>query len=116
MKFEDLLNGFLKTPKTHDEAKEYIKKFPSVKAGIEEMAFRQVIINTLILSGLITDNDFNASVKHFEEELYDEFADELLNMVDELEKAKDAEPEETDLPGEDEDEEDWLSGKEIAKA
>ena len=85
-----------------------------MKAGIEEMAFRQVIINTLILSGLRTENDFNASVKHFEEELYDEFADELLNMVDELEKAKDAEPEETDLP--DEDEEDWLSGKEIAKA
>ena len=47
-------------------------------------------------------------------ELYDEFADELLNMADELEKAKDAELEETDLP--DEDEENWLSDKEIAKA
>ena len=115
MKFEDLLNGFLKTPKTHDEAKEYIKKFPSVKAGIEEMAFRQVIINTLILSGLITENDFNASVKHFEEKLYDEFADELLNMADELEKAKDEEPEEAGLP-DDEEEEDWLNDKEIAKA
>lgn len=114
MKFEDLLNGFLKTPKTHDEAKEYIKKFSNVKAGVEEMAFRQVIINTLILSGLITENDFNASVKHFEEKLYDEFADELLNMAGELEKAKDAELEEADSP--DDDEEGWLSGKEIAKA
>ena len=114
MKFEDLLNSFLKTPKTHDEAKEYIKNFPSVKAGVEEMAFRQVMINTLILSGLITENDFNASVKHFEEKLYDEFADELLNMADELEKAKDAELEEAGLP--DDDEEDWLNDKEIAKA
>ena len=114
MKFEDLLNGFLKMPKTHDEAKEYIKNFPSMKASIEEMAFRQVIIDTLILSGLITENDFNASVKHFEEKLYDEFADELLNMADELEKAKDEELEETGLP--DDDEEDWLNDKEIAKA
>lgn len=115
MKFEDLLNGFLKMPKTHDEAKEYIKKFPSMKASVEEMAFRQVIINTLILSGLITENDFNASIKHFEEELYDEFADELLNMVDELEKAKEAELEKVDLP-DDDDEEDWLSDREVAKA
>ena len=114
MKFEDLLNGFLKTPKTHDEAKEYIKKFPSMKASVEEMASRQAIINTLILSGLITENDFNASVKHFEEKLYDEFADELLNMADELEKAEEAELEEAGLP--DDDEEDWLSDKEIAKA
>ena len=105
MKFEDLLNGFLKMPKTHEEAKEYIKKFPNMKASVEDMAFRQVIINTLILSGLITENDLNASMKHFEDQLYDEFADELLAMVDELEKAQDKELEEVDLPEDDED--DW---------
>lgn len=113
MKFEDLLNGFLKMPKTHEEAKEYIKKFPNMKASVEDMAFRQVIINTLILSGLITENDLNASLKHFEDQLYDEFADELLKMVDELENAKDIGPEEVDFP--DDDEDDWPND-EIAKA
>lgn len=114
MKFEDLLNGFLKMPKTHEEAKEYIKKFPNMKASVEDMAFRQVIINTLILSGLITENDLNASLKHFEDELYNEFADELLKMVDELENAKDIQLEEVDLPEDDED--DWPSDREIGKA
>lgn len=114
MKFEDLLNGFLKMPKTHEEAKEYIKKFPNMKASVEDMAFRQVIINTLILSGLITENDLNASLKHFEDQLYDEFADELLKMVDELENAKDLGLEEVDFP--DDDEDDWPSDNEVAKA
>lgn len=114
MEFEDLLNGFLKTPKTKEEAKEYIKNFPGVKAGVEEAAFRRTVTNALILSGLITENDFDASVRHFEEELYDELADELLAAVGELEKAEEAEPEETGLP--DDDEEDWSDGKEIAKA
>ena len=114
MEFEDLLNGFLKTPKTREEAKEYIKNFPGVKAGVEEAAFRRTVTNTLILSGLITENDFDASVRHFEEELYDEFADELLAMVGELEKAEEAEPEETDPSGEGGG--NWSDGKEIAKA
>ena len=114
MEFEDLLNGFLKTPKTREEAKEYIKKFPGVKAGVEEAAFRRVVTNALILSGLITENDFDASLRHFEEETYDELADELLNMVGELEKAEEAEPEETGPSGEGE--EGRLNGKEIAKA
>ena len=114
MEFEDLLNGFLKTPKTREEAKEYIKNFPGVKAGVEEAAFRRVVMNTLILSGLITENDFNASLRHFEEETYDELADELLAVAGELEKAEEAERGETDLP--DEGEGDWSDGKEIAKA
>lgn len=114
MEFEDLLNGFLKTPKTREEAKEYIKNFPGVKAGVEEAAFRRTVTNALILSGLITENDFDASVRHFEEEMYDELADELLNMVGELEKAEGAEPEETGSSGEGEG--DWSDDREIAKA
>lgn len=98
MKFDDLLNGFLQMPKTHDEAKEYIQKFPSMKASIEDMAFRQVVINTLILAGLVTENDLNASIKHFEDQLYDEFADELLKMVEEMENSKDLQLDEVDFP------------------
>ncbi len=102
MKFDDLLNGFLKMPKTKEEAVNYIKKFPSMAASVEDMAFKQVVINTLILAGIVTENDLNASLKHFEEKLYEEFAEELLKMVDELEQVKDIKLEEVDMPDDEE--------------
>ena len=107
MNFEDLLNGFLKMPKTKEEAKAYIKKFPSMRASVEDMAFRQTVINVLILSGAVTENDLNASIKHFEDQLYEEFATELLNMVDELEKAADK----AEIDEEQVEEDDWEDDK-----
>ena len=108
MNIDDLLNGFLKMPKTHEEAVNYIKKFPTMKASIEDMAFKQTVINILILAGLVTENDLNASVKHFEDQLYDQFANELLDMVDEIEKNKATGLEEVDLPDTEDNEEGWF--------
>ncbi len=105
MNFDDLLNGFLKMPKTKEEAINYIKKFPSMKVSVEDMAFRQTVINTLILSGIVTENDLNASLKHFEDQLYEQFAEELLEMVKELEEETKTKLETFSLDKDDEEEE-----------
>ena len=112
MKLDEILNELaeaIKLPETKEEAIAYIQKDHSCLAFVEEMAFRQVIINILVAANIISEKDFNESVSHFKALFLDKFADELL------EKIKAAK---TDLKynddqdcGDDEDDfDDWLSG------
>ena len=84
MKLDEILNELaeaIKLPETKEEAIAYIQKDPSCLAFVEEMAFRQVVINVLVAANIISEKDFNDSVTHFKSLFLDKFADELLERI-----------------------------------
>ena len=118
MKLDEILNELveaIKLPETKEEAIAYIKKEPSCVAFVEDMAFRQVIINILVAANIISEKDFNESVSHFKALFLDKFADELLEKI----KAAKADLKyDDDQDCDDEDDfDDWLdNGKKIYQA
>ena len=101
MDFDKLLEEFLRLPKNLDEAIEYVKKNPVMNNTIEDMVFKQTIINVLIIAGLVSENDLNASIDHFKNQLYEEFGKELLR------ESLEFEAKEKQLQEESEEETDW---------
>lgn len=83
--FEELADAF-KVPETLDEAIEYINKDPSMQTLVEEMAFRQVVVNILVAANIITEKDFNDSIAHFKKLFTRSFAEELLSKIDQFNK------------------------------
>ena len=111
MKLDEILNELaeaIKLPETKEEAIAYIQKDPSCLAFIEDMAFRQVVINILVAANIISEKDFNESVSHFKALFLDKFADELLEKI----KATEADlkyDDDQDYADDDEDDfDDWL--------
>ena len=115
MKLEEILQQLtdsFKVPETIEEAMAYVNKDPSMQALIEEMAFRQVVINVLVAANIITEKDFNESVKFFKNTITKSFAEELLSKLDDFNRQYEIlksteetnEPEETDDWSEDPDE------------
>ena len=110
MKLDEILNELaeaIKLPETKEEAIAYIQKDPSCLAFVEEMAFRQVIINVLVAANIISEKDFNDSVAHFKSLFLDKFADELLERI------KAVEPDlkynnDQDCDNDEDDFDDWL--------
>ena len=87
MKLEDLfsqLEEAFKTPETLEDAIEYIKEDPTCQITIEDLAFKQVVINILVAAGIVSEKDFNDSVNHFKELLNRSFAEKLLNNVNKI--------------------------------
>jgi len=97
MNFDKLLEDFLRLPQTLEEAIEYVKNNPVMNATIEDLAFKQTVINVLILAGLVSENDFNASVEHFKNQLYEDFGKELLRESVEVEAKEKQLEEESDI-------------------
>ena len=84
MKLDEILNELteaIKLPETKEEAIAYIQKDHSCLAFVEDMAFRQVVINILVATNIISEKDFNESVSHFKALFLDKFADELLERI-----------------------------------
>ena len=105
MKLDEILNELaeaIKLPETKEEAIAYIKKDPSCLAFVEDMAFRQVIINILVAANIVSEEDFNDSVSHFKALFLDKFADELLERI----KAA-----ETNLELEDDDDQEYTNNE-----
>ena len=116
MKLDEILNELaeaIKLPETKEEAIAYIQKDHSCLAFVEEMAFRQVIINILVAANIVSEKDFNESVSHFKALFLDMFADELLEKI----KAAKADLEyndDQDYADDEDDFDDWLDdGKKI---
>ena len=116
MKLDEILNELaeaIKLPETKEEAIDYIKKEPSCLAFVEDMAFRQVVINILVAANIISEKDFNESVSHFKALFLDKFADELLEKI----KAAEADlkyDDDQDYADDEDDFDDWLDdGKKI---
>ena len=108
MTFDDIFEEFIKPPKDLKEAEEQLRKMPTVQDKVAEMAFRQTVINILILSGAVKENDLNASLKHFEDSLYQQFAKDYMELCEKAAKKL----KEVELEDEEEIEED----DEVAKA
>lgn len=111
MKLDEILNELveaIKLPETKEEAIAYIQKDHSCLAFVEDMAFRQVVINILVAANIISEKDFNESVSHFKALFLDKFADELLEKI----KATEANlkyDDDQDYADDDEDDfDDWL--------
>ena len=119
MKLDEILNELaeaIKLPETKEEAIAYIKKDPSCLAFIEDMAFRQVIINVLVAANIISEKDFNDSVTHFKALFLDKFADELLERI-KAAKADLKYNDDQDCDDDEDDFDDWLdNGKKIYQA
>ena len=116
MKLDEILNELaeaIKLPETKEEAIAYIQKDHSCLAFVEEMAFRQVVINILVAANIVSEKDFNESVSHFKALFLDMFADELLEKI----KAAKADLEyndDQDYADDEDDFDDWLDdGKKI---
>lgn len=108
--FEQLMENF-KVPETLEEAIAYINKDPSMQSLVEEMAFRQVVVNILVAANIITEKDFNESVAHFKKLFTKSFAQELLDKIDDFNEK--FPPEKTD----DDEEDEWDDeGRPIGKA
>ena len=118
MKLDKILNELaeaIKLPETKEEAIAYIQIDHSCLSFIEDMAFRQVIINVLVAANIISEKDFNESISHFKALFLDKFADELLEKI---KAAKTDLKYNDDQDCDDEDDfDDWLgSGKKIYQA
>lgn len=89
MKLEELIDQMMdafKVPETLEEAIAYLNNDQSMQALVEEMAFRQVVVNTLVAAHIITEEDFNDSVKHFKKLFTKSLAEELLDKIDDFNK------------------------------
>ena len=119
MKLDEILNELaeaIKLPETKEEAIAYIKKEPNCLAFVEDMVFRQVVINILVAANIISEEDFNESVSHFKALFLDKFADELLEKI-KTAKADLKYNDDQDYDNDEDDFDDWLSGdKKIYKA
>lgn len=78
MEVDKLLNDLLKLPETLTDAIALVKKSPLMASIVDEAAFKQTVINVLIAAGLVSENDFNASVEYFKDKMFEEFGKELL--------------------------------------
>ena len=119
MKLDEILNELaeaIKLPETKEEAIAYIQKDHSCLTFIEDMAFRQVIINVLVAANIISEKDFNDSVAHFKSLFLDKFADELLEKI-KAAKADSKYNDDQDCYDDENDFDDWLgSDKKIYQA
>ena len=112
MKLDKILNELaeaIKLPETKEEAIAYIQKDPSCLAFVEEMAFRQVVINILVAANIVSEEDFNDSVSHFKALFLDKFADELLERIKAAETNLELEDDDDqDYTNDEDDFDDWL--------
>ena len=119
MKLDEILNELaeaIKLPETKEEAIAYIKKDHSCLAFVEDMAFRQVVINILVAANIVSEEDFNDSVSHFKDLFLDKFADELLEKI-KAAKTDLKYNDDQDCDDDEDDFDDWLSsGKKIYQA
>ena len=120
MNWKDLLDELsdaFKVPETKEEAIDWINKDPSSQTLIEEMAFRQVVINILVAANIISEKDFNDSIIHFKKLFTERFAEEMLAKIDDFNKQYNISPADNLPEDEDDDWDDWpKDGKKIYKA
>lgn len=78
--FEALTQG-LKVPETIEEALDYIGKDPVCQTTIEDLAFKQVVLNILVAAGIVSEDDFNRSINQFKSMIAQSFAENLLKKM-----------------------------------
>lgn len=120
MKLDEILNELaeaIKLPETKEEAIAYIKQDPNCLSIVEEMAFKQVIVNILVAANIISEKDFNDLILQFNTLFIDKFAEELLEKLNAARTKLKLENNDQDSADDEDDFDDWLgSGKKIYQA
>jgi len=112
--FDDLDLDNLLNIDTQEKAEARINKCDSLSAIIEDMAFRQTVLHVLLLAGIVTENDFNASLEHFKKENTAIFAEQLLLEIQRVKEIKKKKQEELEKQAQEAEE--WVDDKNIGKA
>jgi len=84
MKWDEIFNTLvesIKLPETIEEAIEYVGNDPTCQITIEDLAFKQVVLNILVAAGLVSEKDFNDSITHFRGMITKTFAENLLAKI-----------------------------------
>lgn len=84
MKWDDIFNALtqgLETPKTVEEALAYIGQDPVCQTTIDDLAFKQVVLNILVAAGIVSETDFNRSINQFKGMIAQSFAENLLKKM-----------------------------------
>lgn len=84
MNWEDVIKELaklLKAPETVDEAMDYIRRDANCSAVIEDMAYKQVVLNVLVAAGIVSEKDFNDSIAHFREAFIRSFAESMMRTI-----------------------------------
>jgi len=112
MSLEDLELDFLFDEiDSLEKAESYLEKNEGIRALAEEMAFRQTVIKIFLLSGLVTENDFNISVEQFKRDNIHIFAEKLLANIKQAQEHRKQEEEEFENS-----DEEWSEDENIGKA
>lgn len=98
MKPRNIFGEFCKLPETLEEALDYVNNSELYQANIDDLAFKKVVTNVLITSGLVTDEDFDSSINYFKDQLTRKYAESVLEQANRLRAAPTDAPDGTVIP------------------
>ena len=104
----NIFGEFCKLPETIEEAIDYVNSSELYQATIDDLAFKKVVTNVLITSGLVTDEDFDSSINYFKDQLTRKYAESVLEQANRLRMERADASAETAIPILPEDEPDQL--------
>ena len=90
MNWDDLYKAILeklKIPQTVDEAIKVLENDEASQVIIEDMAWKQTVQNILVVSQLVSEEDFAATITHFKNLFTKQFAEKMIENLEAHKKA-----------------------------
>lgn len=90
MNWDDLYKAILeklKIPQTVDEAIKVLENDEASQVIIEDMAWKQTVQNILVVSQLVSEEDFAATITHFKKLFTKQFAEKMIENLEAHKKA-----------------------------
>jgi len=90
MNWDDLYKAILeklKIPQTVDEAIKVLENDEASQVIIEDMAWKQTVLNILIASNTVSEEDFTATITHFKKLFTKQFAEKMIENLEAHKKA-----------------------------
>ena len=90
MNWDDLYKAILeklKIPQIVDEAIKVLENDEASQVIIEDMAWKQTVQNILVVSQLVSEEDFAATITHFKKLFTKQFAEKMIENLEAHKKA-----------------------------
>ena len=90
MNWDDLYKAILeklKIPQTVDEAIKVLENDEASQVIIEDMAWKQTVLNILVASKIVSEEDFTATITHFKNLFTKQFAEKMIENLEAHKKA-----------------------------
>ena len=71
----------LKVPQTVDDAIKFLEADDASQAIIEDMAWKQTVLNVLVASKVVSEKDFSMTVDHFIKLFTRQFAEKMIENL-----------------------------------